>query len=196
MRNASLEDCQLLAESEILQRDLFVAAKDQKDHPKKREDCVQHEAGSVSASSLKINRLGDRWDLARHRPRSDANVFGGTLSRSSSALVPAMARCRAFSECSGSCCVPDRDPGWPMLPVSVDSPRSDSPQPCGQPKQQFPCPLAADREFDTDTQRSFRQSIFGATSTKFPARRWSPLAPASFAQAFWLSPPIAVVGHR
>src|SRR5882762_447294 len=87
-----------------------------------------------------------------------------------------MARCRAFSECSGSCCVPDRDPGWPMLPVSVDSPRSDSPQPCGQPKQQFPCALDADREFDTDTQRSFRQSIFGATSTKFPARRWSPLA--------------------
>src|SRR6266850_844938 len=33
----------------------------------KREDCVQHEAGSVSASSLKINRLRDRWDLARHR---------------------------------------------------------------------------------------------------------------------------------
>src|SRR2546422_7044647 len=66
MRNASLEDSQLLAESEILQRDLFVAAKDQKDHPKKREDCVQHEAGSVSASSLKINRLRGRWDLARH----------------------------------------------------------------------------------------------------------------------------------
>src|SRR5882762_7180632 len=70
MRNASLEDCQLLAESEILQRDLFVAAKDQKDHPKKREDCVQHEAGSVSASSLKINRLRGRWDLARHRADS------------------------------------------------------------------------------------------------------------------------------
>src|SRR2546425_829689 len=68
MRNASLEDCQLLAESEILQGDLFVAAKDQKDHPKKREDCVQHEAGSVSASSLKINRLRDRWDLARDKP--------------------------------------------------------------------------------------------------------------------------------
>src|ERR1700704_5720650 len=66
MRNASQEDCKLLAESEILQRDLFVAAKDQKDHPKKREDCVQHEAGSVSASSLKINRLRDRCDLARH----------------------------------------------------------------------------------------------------------------------------------
>src|SRR2546425_3521365 len=67
MRNASLEDSQLLAESEILQRDLFVAAKDQKDHPKEREDCVQHEAGSVSASSLKINRLRDRWDLARDK---------------------------------------------------------------------------------------------------------------------------------
>src|SRR6267378_2986027 len=67
MANASLEDCQLLAESEILQRDLFVAAKDQKNHPKKREGCVQHEAGSVSASSQKINRVRDRWDLARHR---------------------------------------------------------------------------------------------------------------------------------
>src|SRR5438874_396837 len=67
MRNASLEDCQLLAESQILQRDLFVAAKDQKDHPKERKGCVRHEAGSLSASSLKINRLRDRWDLARHR---------------------------------------------------------------------------------------------------------------------------------
>src|SRR2546426_9210087 len=65
MANASLEDCQLLAESEILQRDLFVAAKGQKDDPKKREDCVQHEPGSVSASSVKINRLHDRWDLKR-----------------------------------------------------------------------------------------------------------------------------------
>src|SRR5438552_9469659 len=71
MRNASLEDFQLLAESEILQRDLFVAAKDQKDHPKKREGCVQHEAGSVSASSLKLNRLRDRWDLARDRSTSN-----------------------------------------------------------------------------------------------------------------------------
>ena len=32
--NASLEDCQLLAESDILQRDLFIAAKDQRDDPK------------------------------------------------------------------------------------------------------------------------------------------------------------------
>jgi hypothetical protein len=32
--HASLEDCQLLAESEILERDLFMAAKDQRDHPK------------------------------------------------------------------------------------------------------------------------------------------------------------------
>src|SRR2546427_9450195 len=77
MRNASLEDCQLLAESEILQRDLFVAAKDQKDHPKKREDCVQHEAGSVSASSLKINRLRDRWDLARDSPKFHLLVQAG-----------------------------------------------------------------------------------------------------------------------
>jgi hypothetical protein len=29
-----VEDCQLLAESEILQGDLFIAAKDQPDHPK------------------------------------------------------------------------------------------------------------------------------------------------------------------
>jgi hypothetical protein len=65
MRHASLEDSQLLAESKILQRDLFAATKDQKNHPKKREDCVQHETGSVLASSLKINRLRERWDLAR-----------------------------------------------------------------------------------------------------------------------------------
>src|SRR5207244_12512073 len=62
MANASLEDCQLFAQSEILQRDLFIAAKDQEDHPKKREDCVQHEAESVSASSLKINRFRNRWN--------------------------------------------------------------------------------------------------------------------------------------
>src|SRR3989441_7086265 len=37
-------------------------AKDQEDHPKKREDCVQHEAESVSASSLKINRFRNRWN--------------------------------------------------------------------------------------------------------------------------------------
>src|SRR5207249_10427951 len=62
MANASLEDCQLFAQSEILQRDLFIAAKQQEDHPKKREDCVQHEAESVSASSLKINRFRNRWN--------------------------------------------------------------------------------------------------------------------------------------
>src|SRR2546425_8862906 len=67
MANASLEDCQLFAQSEILQRDLFIAAKDQEDHPKKREDCVQHEAESVSASSLKINRSETDGILARHR---------------------------------------------------------------------------------------------------------------------------------
>src|SRR2546422_5058685 len=81
MRNASQEDCQLLAESEILQRDLFVAAKDQKDHSKKREDCVQHETGSVSTSSLKINRLRDRWDLARDR-RSIQEISPGSFLRS------------------------------------------------------------------------------------------------------------------
>src|SRR2546422_7565726 len=104
MRNASLEDCQLLAESEILQRDLFVAGKEQKDHPKKREDCVQHEAGSVSASSLKINRLRERWDLARHRP----------------------VRCHAFSRCWLSCCGPESDPDWQALPESSGNPRLDS----------------------------------------------------------------------
>src|SRR6266581_5218237 len=62
MANASLEDCQLFAQSEILQRDLFIAAKQQEDHPKKREDCVQHEAESMSASSLKINRFRNRWN--------------------------------------------------------------------------------------------------------------------------------------
>src|SRR6266699_248602 len=62
MANASLEDCQLFAQSDILQRELFIAAKDQEDHPKKREDCVQHEAESVSASSLKINRFRNRWN--------------------------------------------------------------------------------------------------------------------------------------
>src|SRR5439155_4446404 len=62
MAHASLEDCQLFAQSEILQRDLFIAAKQQEDHPKKREDCVQHEAESVSASSLTINRFRNRWN--------------------------------------------------------------------------------------------------------------------------------------
>src|SRR2546422_7920724 len=92
MRNASLEDCQLLAESEILQRDLLMAAKDQKDHPKKREDCVQHEAGSVSASSLKINRLRNKPDfggLDAHEPQ--INMDNLNLHRCSSVLsfIPA-----------------------------------------------------------------------------------------------------------
>src|SRR5437867_10197819 len=70
MANASLEDCQLFAQSEILQRDLFIAAKQQEDHPKKREDCVQHEAESVSASSLKINRFRNRWNSGEAQARS------------------------------------------------------------------------------------------------------------------------------
>src|SRR2546426_7861458 len=69
MANASLEDCQLFAQSEILHRDLFIAAKDQEDHPKKREDCVQHEAESVSASSLKINRFRNRWNSGEAQAR-------------------------------------------------------------------------------------------------------------------------------
>jgi len=69
MANASLEDCQLFAQSEILQRDLFIAAKQQEDHPKKREDCVQHEAESVSASSLKINRFRNRWNSGEAKVR-------------------------------------------------------------------------------------------------------------------------------
>src|SRR5256885_15143151 len=96
MRNASLKDCQLLAESEILQRDLFVAAKDQKDHPKKREHCVQHEAGSVSASSLKSNRLRDRWDLARHSLRT------GQRNVASPAENYRYSRSLCIADCSGA----------------------------------------------------------------------------------------------
>src|SRR2546428_11283319 len=74
MANASPEDCQLFAQSEILQRDLFIAAKDQEDHPKKREDCVQHEAERVSASSQKINRFRNRWNSG------EAQVSPSTLA--------------------------------------------------------------------------------------------------------------------
>src|SRR2546425_1662986 len=79
MANASLEDCQLFAQSEILQRDLFIAAKQQEDHPKKREDCVQHEAESVSASSLKINRFRNRWNSgeAQVKLRDFQHYFNG-----------------------------------------------------------------------------------------------------------------------
>src|SRR5207245_6207932 len=73
MANASLEDCQLFAQSEILQRDLFIAAKDQEDHPKKREYCVQHEAESVSASSLKINRFRNRWNSGEAQPQTEVS---------------------------------------------------------------------------------------------------------------------------
>src|SRR5207247_11386101 len=98
MANASLEDCQLFAQSEILQRDLFIAAKDQEDHPKKREDCVQHEAESVSASSLKINRFRNRWNsgeaqadgrapecpkATKHEKRSRKNKRANWRARSS-----------------------------------------------------------------------------------------------------------------
>src|SRR5207249_4100916 len=81
MANASLEDCQLFAHSEILQRDLFIAAKDQEDHPKKREDCVQHEAESVSASSLKINRFRNRWNSGEaHVSKVDPVLVGPDTS--------------------------------------------------------------------------------------------------------------------
>src|SRR5439155_5892263 len=78
MANASLEDCQLFAQSEILQRDLFIAAKQQEDHPKKREDCVQHEAESVSASSLKINRFRNRWNSGEAQAQAKAGPPAST----------------------------------------------------------------------------------------------------------------------
>src|SRR5437870_5728052 len=40
--NASLKDCQLFAQCEILQSDLFITAQDQEDRPKKNQDGVQH----------------------------------------------------------------------------------------------------------------------------------------------------------
>ena len=129
-------------------------------------------------------------------PQSVPNVFAGTLPTSSSEPVPERARCHVFSECSGPCCVPDRGRGWPRLLVSADSPTSDSLQPCGQPKQQFPGALESGPEVGAYCQRAFGQSDFGATSTEFPARRWSPLASTFSGPAFSLWPPIAVVGHR
>ena len=92
------------------------------------------------------------------------------LSTSSSALVPAMAQCHAFSECSAPYCVPDRGRGWPVLLVSDDSPTSDSPQRCGPPTQRFPYQLEVGPDFDEPCPPGFRQSKFGATSTEFPAR--------------------------
>jgi hypothetical protein len=88
------------------------------------------------------------------------------------------------------------EPGSPMLPVSVDNPRTDSPQPCGQPKQQFPGGSEAGPEVGAYGQCGSGQSNFGATSTEFPARRSSPLAPTFSAPAFSLWPPVVVVGHR
>src|SRR5712664_2572815 len=85
--------------------------------------------------------------------RSVPNVFAGALPTSSSAPVPEMARCRVFSECSGPCCVPDRGRGWPRLLVSADSPTSDSLQPCGQPKQQFPAALESGHEVQESNRR-------------------------------------------
>src|SRR5688572_6743624 len=95
---------------------------------------------------------GDRFDgsiLKKLLSTICSQCRSGTLSRLSSALVPEMARCRAFSEYSGSCCGPDRDPDWPMLPVSSDSPGNDSLLPCGEPKQRFPGSLDAAPKFDT-----------------------------------------------
>src|SRR6266571_1606889 len=93
MANASLEDCQLFAQSEILQRDLFIAAKEQEDHPKKREDCVQHEAESVSASSLKINRFRNRWNSGEAQAALNANLLRD-------AVCPRDLVERALVECS------------------------------------------------------------------------------------------------
>ena len=129
-------------------------------------------------------------------PRFAPNVFAGTPSMSSFALVPELARCPALSECSGSCCVPNRDPGSPMLPVFADSPKNDSLPPCGQPKPQLHEALAADPEFYRPCQHSFRRLSFGTTSTEFPARRSSRPVPGFCAQAFSLWSPIAGVGRR
>src|SRR5947209_5195587 len=57
---------------------------------------------------------------------------------------------------------------------------------CGQPKQQFPGALEYGPEVGAYCQRAFDQSDFGATSTEFPARRWSPLAPTFSGPAFSL----------
>jgi hypothetical protein len=59
---AALEDPQLLAKCDILQRDLLIAPKNQKHRTKNGQDCVQHDSESVSASSLKINHLRNRLD--------------------------------------------------------------------------------------------------------------------------------------
>src|SRR5437879_3687887 len=115
---------------------------------------------------------------------------------SSFARVPELARCHAFSECSGPCCVPDCGRGSPTLPVSGGSPTSDSLRPCGQRRQQCLGALLADREVGADRRCASGQSNFGATSTEFPALRWSPLPPTFCAQAFSLWPPVVVVGHR
>src|SRR5215813_9283258 len=94
-----------------------------------------------------------------------------------------------FENIPNRCCVPDRGPGWPMLPVSADSPSIDSPETCGQPEQRFPDRLNADPELGTRWVSYFAQSVFRATSTESPLPR-SPLpAPTSCAQAFSLWPP-------
>src|SRR2546422_1279593 len=80
--------------------------------------------------------------------------------------------------------MPDRGRGWQGLLESADSPTSDSLQPCGQPKQQFPGALEFGPEVGAYCQRAFGQPDFGATSTEFPARRWSPLASTFPAQLF------------
>ena len=53
-----------------------------------------------------------------------------------------------------------------MLPVSADSPKSDSLQPYGQPEQQFPDASEAGPEFDAHCQCGFGQSNFGADVNK------------------------------
>src|SRR5262245_18066614 len=146
---------------------------------------------------MRLNGLSSRNPCCRSRwPRSADSVFAECLCMSSFELGPEMAQCRAFSEYSGRCCLPDRDPDWTTIPVFAHSPTSDSLQPCGQPKQQFPEVLQAVREFDTHCQRDYDQSNFGAISAEFRAPRSSPLRSMFGAQAFSLSPPIAVVDHR
>src|SRR5437016_13471014 len=107
-----------------------------------------------------------------------------------------MAQCHAFSECSGPYYVPGRGRGWPMLLVSDDSPASDSLQPCGPPKQRFLGESEVGPDFDEPCPPGFRQSKCGVTSTEFPARRSSPLAPTFCAPVFLPWPPNGVVGRR
>jgi hypothetical protein len=66
MTDASLEYLQLLAQSEILQGDLFITRKYPEDRPKDNQDFVQHSDQECCRPSLmKINRLRDRCDFGQ-----------------------------------------------------------------------------------------------------------------------------------